>query len=302
MADSPAADPKIDRPILCFGTGRGGTTVFLRVLSEHPDLAWFSNYTHRFHQRAFYPLAALSRLRDFPWLGDALPYDWKIRPKPREANKLYKAMTGGAFTQPDPLGREDARKQLDAWRGAVRSHLRWHGKPRFLNKHTGFPRCEFFLEIFPDARFIHVMRDGRAVANSLLNVPWWDGTIENSWWWGDLPEEDEKHFVDTGRQPVVLAGLVWKTLMRHNERELADVNPGQQFEVNYTNFVADPIGMMERVREYCDLRSSAKFDARIRKIKIHNADDKWKRDLDDEQKRLLHETIADDLTHFNFEL
>ena len=111
-----------------------------------------------------------------------------------------------------------------------------------------------------------------------------------------------RRFVDTGRNPVVLAGLVWKTLMRHNERELAQVNSAQQFEVNYTNFVADPIGMMERVREYCELRPSEKFDVRIRKIKIHNADDKWKRDLDEEQKRLLHETIADDLTHFGFEL
>jgi Sulfotransferase family len=302
MAPEPARDPKIDRPILCFGTGRGGTTVFLQVLSEHPDLAWFSNFTHRFHHRAFYPLAALSRLRDLPWLGNALPYNWKLRPKPREANKLYKAMTDGAFTQPEPLGRADARKQLGAWRGAVRAHLAWHGKPRFVNKHTGFPRCEFFLEIFPDARFIHVMRDGRAVANSLLNVPWWDGTIENSWWWGDMAEEDEKAFVESGKQAVVLAGIVWKTLMRHNERELQLVDSARQFEVNYTNFVANPLAMMERVRAYCELPESAKFNNRIAKIKIHNADDKWKRDLDEEQKRLLHEVIADDLTHFGFEL
>ncbi len=302
MPSLPAKDPKIDRPILCFGTGRGGTTVFLRVLSEHPDLAWFSNYTHRFHHKLFFPLAFMSRMKDLPGIGEGMPYDWKIRPKPREANKLYRAMTGGAFTQPKPLGAKDANdKQKAIWRNAIKSHLRWHGKPRFVNKHTGFPRCEFFLEILPDARFIHVKRDGRAVANSLLNVPWWDGTIENSWWWGDMDPEFLREFNDSGQQPVVLGGIVWKTLMRHNENELTTVDPGQKFEVNYTDFVADPLGMMERVREYCELPKSDIFDRRIKKIRIHNADDKWKRDLDEDQKRLLMKTIGPDLEHFGFQ-
>jgi hypothetical protein len=303
MVKLPEKDPKIDRPILCFGTGRGGTTVFLRVLSEHPDLGWFSNFTHRFHHKLFFPLAFLSRIRDLPGIGDAIPYDWKICPKPREANKLYRAMTGGAFTQPKPLAATDADdRQKTIWRNAFKSHLKWHGKPRFVNKHTGFPRCDFFLEIFPDARFVHVLRDGRAVANSLLNVDWWDGTIENSWWWGDMNPAYLEEFEASGRQPVVLAGIVWKTLMLYNEAELAQVNPDQTFEVNYTDFVADPIEMMDRVRDYCQLPESEIFNRRIKKIKIHNADDKWKRDLNDGQKELLMQTIGAELEHFSFKI
>ncbi len=303
MASPPLIDPKIDRPILTFGTGRGGTTVFLRVLSEHPDLAWFSNYTHHFHHRACFPLAFLSRLRDMPWLGERIPYEWKLRPKPREANKLYRAITNGAFTQPAALGRDDADDvQKSVWRQAFRSHMFWQGKKRFLNKHTGFPRCDYFLEIFPDARFIHVLRDGRAVANSLLNVDWWDGTLENSWWWGDMDPAYLEEFEASGRQPLVLAGIVWKTLMLHNERELQAVTPEQKLEVNYTDFVADPYGMMDRVREYCDLRPSELFDRRIRAVRIHNADDKWQRDLTPEQQQLLTRTIGTELEHFGFAL
>jgi sulfotransferase family protein len=303
MSSIPLKDPKIDRPILCFGTGRGGTTVFLRVLSEHPELAWFSNFTHRFHHRLFFPLAFLSRLNEFPILGERIPYDWRFRPKPREANKLYRAMTNGAFTRPDPLGAADADdRQKEIWRAAFRAHLRWQGKPRFVNKHTGFPRCEFFLEIFPDARFIHVLRDGRAVANSLLNVRWWDGTLENSWWWGDMNPAYREEFEASNRNPIVLAGIVWKTLMLQNQRELSKVADEQKFEVNYTDFVADPIGMMGRVRQYCGLSESKKFDRRLRAIKIHNADDKWRRDLDDGQKRMLQNTIGAELVHFGFKI
>jgi len=71
--------------------------------------------------------------------------------------------------------------------------------------------------------------------------------------------------------------------------------------VNYTNFVADPLGTMEQVREYCQLPESKAFNRRIAKIKIHDADDKWKRDLDDDQKQLLMKTIGPALEHFGFE-
>jgi hypothetical protein len=301
MTSLPLKDPGIDRPVLCFGTGRSGTTLFLRLLSAHPDLAWFSSFTHRFHHRLFFPLAFLSRMNEIPVVGDRIPYEWRLRPKPREANKLYRAMTHGAFTQPNPLGAGDADDhQKKIWRDAFKAHLFWHGKPRFVSKHTGFPRCEFFLEIFPDARFIHVMRDGRAVANSMLNVPWWDGTLENSWWWGEMNPTYLGEFEDSGRQPVVLAGIVWKTLMLHSERELSQVASDQKLQVNYTDVVSDPIQMMERVRQFCDLAKEKIFDRRLREIDIHNADDKWQRDLNADQQRLLLRTIGAELEHFGF--
>jgi len=37
-------------------------------------------------------------------------------------------------------------------------------KPVFIHKYTGWSRIAFFKEIFPEARFVHVIRDGRAVA------------------------------------------------------------------------------------------------------------------------------------------
>ena len=44
------------------------------------------------------------------------------------------------------------------------------GRPRFVNKNlqNSF-RVRLLNLIFPDAKFIHIIRDGRAVAFSLLN-------------------------------------------------------------------------------------------------------------------------------------
>ncbi|PPR21425.1 MAG: Gluconolactonase, partial [Alphaproteobacteria bacterium MarineAlpha10_Bin3] len=68
------------------------------------------------------------------------------------------------------------------------------------------------IEVFPDARFIHVARDGRAVANSMVNVSWWDGTMD-SWWWGDMDAADQAVLESCRHEPAVLAGVIWKTLM-----------------------------------------------------------------------------------------
>ena len=46
---------------------------------------------------------------------------------------------------------------------------------RLLIKITGWPRIGYLDEIFEDARFIHIKRDGRAVASSLLHVNFWRG-------------------------------------------------------------------------------------------------------------------------------
>jgi hypothetical protein len=51
------------------------------------------------------------------------------------------------------------------------------GKPLFLHKFTGWPRTGFIRAVFPDARFIHIVRDGRAVVASEIRTSWWGGYL-----------------------------------------------------------------------------------------------------------------------------
>ena len=48
-------------------------------------------------------------------------------------------------------------------------------RPVFLHHVTGWPRARLLQAAFPEARFIHMVRDGRAVANSWLQTSWWTG-------------------------------------------------------------------------------------------------------------------------------
>ena len=45
------------------------------------------------------------------------------------------------------------------------------GRPVFMHKFTGWPRARLLAAVFPEAKFVHVLRDGRSVANSYVQVP-----------------------------------------------------------------------------------------------------------------------------------
>src|SRR5262249_6370163 len=88
------------------------------------------------------------------------------------------------------------------------------GAPAYLHKFTGWPRARVLRGVVPEARFVHIVRDGRAVANSWLQMPWWRGHHgPEAWHFGPLPEEYAREWDAAGRSHVHLAGLGWKLLM-----------------------------------------------------------------------------------------
>lgn len=287
----------IDRPIMLLGTGRSGTTLAMRLTASHPDLAWVSQYTNRFAGRP--ELAMVNRLQDFEPLRRVLPLDWKLTPQPRETIRFTQHVTDGMFTQPRELAVADVTPATrERYRRAVLKHLHWQGKRRFLQKHTGFPRTHYLREIFPDARFVHVLRDGRAVANSMLHVAWWDGTMK-SWWWGPMPPEYEEEYRASGEEPIVLAAIVWKRLVDLIGPAMAELPPEQSLTVRYDALVRDTASEMARLAEFCGLEPSDRFERRVRRFAVADADDKWKR-LPRDQRELLEASLADHLERLGF--
>ena len=77
-------------------------------------------------------------------------------------------------------------------------------EPVYLHKLTGWPRAGFLHAGFPDARFVNVVRDGRAVASSWLQMDWWLGYRgPEHWHFGPLSDE---HRRGVGAQRAELRG------------------------------------------------------------------------------------------------
>ena len=290
---------KIYKPIFLIGTGRSGTTLAYDLLSHHPDLAWFSNLTSFFprHPR----LAKLSVWLNSP-LSVLMPAKIKSLLGPSEAWSIWRMCYGG-FPQPfRPLAREDvtnrARSRI---RKAVEAHLRYQNKPRFLTKYTGWSRVGFIDAVFPDALFIHVLRDGRAVANSLMNVDFWHGWGgPEGWRGGALPEKFEKEWMSANRSFVVLVAIQWKILIRELQKSREIVGDGRFLEIKYEDIVREPAATLKQVTEFCELGERREFEKYLTTRRLKNANYKWETDLTEEQKELLNACLHDELKRLNY--
>jgi hypothetical protein len=156
------------------------------------------------------------------------------------------------------LSRAERRRWTDSLRWFVQAvTLRSGGRPLVLKSPTHTARLAAILEVFPDARFVHIVRDPYAVYRSTMRLwrtlgghialqePTWEGLEES-----------------------VLA--TYEALFRAFERDRALVPRGRLVEVRYEDLVADPIARMREVYEGLDL---GEFDdGAARRIAAYFAD------------------------------
>lgn len=132
---------------------------------------------------------------------------------------------------------------------AIRQVMILQGKSRFFAKFTGPPRIRYLNSIFPDAFFIHVLRDPRAVVRSLLNVSFWKekGGLQELWW-KNGPDIGEKE-LDGSEDllPIKLAALQWKTVLDVTWQERKLIEKQRFIEIRYEDFVRDPHGILSEL-------------------------------------------------------
>jgi len=278
----------MESPTFILGTGRCGSTVFHRMLVRHEALAYISNINTRFRKlpRLGVPKAMFHRVLLRAGIGE-----------PVEAYPLL-AQAFPGFVEPcRDLGGDDVTlsggKRIRELFTEIQQGQR---KERFCYKYTGWPRLEFFSRIFPSARFIHVVRDGRAVANSLLHVPWWTGwSGPENWRWGPLPERYRREWEDEERSFAVLAGIQWKILLDQVEATRPLIHPEQFLEIKYEELMERPLPVFRRVCEYLDLDYSQLFERALRRVELRNANWKWESDLPESEKARLNRSLRSHL-------
>lgn len=238
------------RFLFVLGTGRCGSTLLARILAAHPEIGWISGLPGK-----------LGRV------GRTL----RMEPRPSEAYDLLQRHVSPMLVDPfRDLTAADAAPWLERrLRRFFEGRAEEDGRPVFMHKFTGWPRARLLAVVFPEAKFVHVVRDGRSVANSYVQVNWWQGYRgAPGWTFGRLSEAERSDWEATGCSWTYLAGLEWKRLMAAFEETRAEIGEDRWLDLRYEDLVARPQEETNTVLRFAGLDAWGGLDDALARLGV----------------------------------
>lgn len=205
-----------DRPIFVIGSPRSGTTLLRLMLHSHHRIAIPAET--RFVIPAYRAREGFGDLRDQEnrrALGE-----WIVGGKHTKFKELGldpKATVAEIVAGPPTLG--------SALGIVFHAYARSVGKVRWGDKRPAYYKhVDVLRRMWPDAQFVHLIRDGRDCVGSLKEMPWYDGDVY-----------------------AAIAG--WRRAIDCGRRYAATLGPDTYYELQYEQLVAAPA---DEVRKLCD--------------------------------------------------
>lgn len=243
--------PRLERPVFVIGCPRSGTSLTVRLLARHPDVVNWSEAGRIWDPQGY----------DEP----EAEHCWSVADvEPADARRLH--------------ARFEHRRRRD-------------GRPRFVNKHPrSTVRIDYIDAIFPDAFYLHVIRDGRAVVNSILArverepyrqaIPFGDFCKPPGW----------RSFLRD--DPAEQAALQWREIVRYARTRGPSLD-GRYLEFRYEDLCRVPRTVMADVYASVGLRVTERMLETVPE-RFHNENDKYRTRLTPDQVATV-ERVAGDL-------
>lgn len=206
-------------PLFVLGVRRSGTTLLRVILDRSPGLAipdetfFVPQVAHR-HGSTIDPEEFLDDLRRIPRVAT-----WGV-----SADDLSSRIEPGMSTG----------EALDA---VFLAYAAKHGKPRWGDKTPLYMQhLDLIDRLFPNAQYVHLIRDGRDTALAFLDMP--EGVATRTW-----------------ALPRSAAGFAceWSTEVEGARRLGRRIGTSRYLEVRYEDLVTDPAGVVASVCTFAEI-------------------------------------------------
>ncbi len=270
-------DNNLPPSVFILGSPRSGTSVLFKTLAKHPSFACTTNLTRRFRTNF-----TLVRIAEF--------FGGKHRPV--EAGELWKSFwPDGRKVRDENDLTEYHRRMLEK---IVWGHVRHFRRQVFLAKRPGISmRIRWLAAGLPNAKFVHVLRDGRAVANSILAKGRQRGISRWSYIgkeiWPDLAK----------MEPAAYSGAIWARIAMLTDRTLRTLEPVRVLTVRYEDLVRSPFRVIEETAGFCGV-PWAKADEKI-VPHLEDRNYKWQEQMSAEEQKLMIEQARPVLDYFGYD-
>lgn len=271
---------RVRRPIFIVGNGRSGTTHMHRLLAgDARRFTYFRTYEMLLPSISQRKLVWLLGRLDRRWLGGAIArrlrlaedealeevrgkHNWRLDGPEEDDFLLFNNWSSASLVFPfnypelfallygDRQSAASRRRQLGFYEGLIRRQLHLYGEERIhCCKSPSFTmKIRALREVFPDARFVMMLRHPAESIPSLVDLM--------SWYWrgfGSPPELVEAAAAALGEANV------------DNYRYMAELSgelpPEQQFLVDYEELCRDPKRVVERLYAHLGLEIDADYAA-----------------------------------------
>ena len=221
--------------LFIVGCPRSGTTLLRRMVDAHPEIA-ITRETHW--------------IPDILREGKGVDADGRVTPDLPAALRAHpKFATLGIG--PDEVGLLASQGTSYAAFAAALfdSYGAAQGKRLVGDKTPGYVReLPLLHQLFPHARIVHLVRDGRDVALSVVG-------------WERKAEQFRRRFPFWDESPVTTAALWWRWHVLLGRRTGGELPPGLYYEVRYEALVGNPEDECYRL---CEFLGVAYDDAMLR--------------------------------------
>jgi len=211
---------RLKNPVFIIGSGRSGKTLLAKTLAPHRDIATYPGEANDLWHPQTYP--------------------WRY--------SKFRASIPPIWVDPEKFSRLSLKHRSGSQKRMIRSVFGGFqflmGKKYFLNESAMLTfMIPFIIKEFPDARFVHVIRDGRAVALSYAKRQ--HKKIEDN-----LSVYLELGYAYPFEDVLVACAKSWNLHMAEVDRQAKKLGLGERgiiYEMKYENFCRNPEKLLIQV-------------------------------------------------------